>query len=133
MAARKGRRSDLLRALDTVVVRVADLEAAVAWYEQKLGLVRTDTDPARRRAVFDLGGTTSLTLWELTRADVPMVPGAATTRPVFAVDDVDAAWATLRERDVLVDPVTESDGGRWFQFRDLDGNRLDAWQRDAPS
>ena len=114
--------------LDSVIVRVRDVEAAVAWYRDKLALEPSFEDPEERLVVFDLGGSTSLTLWQLKRIDVPMVPGAATAYPIFAVADVELAWNTLRDRGVLVEPVVERGGVRSFQFRDLDGNRLEARQ-----
>jgi len=118
----------VFRSLATVVVRVADVEAAAAWYREKLGLEASSEHGDAHRCVFDVGGTTSLTLRQLERADVPMVPGAATSYPVFAVDDVDEVWRTLRERDVLVEPIVERATERCFQFLDLDGNRLEARQ-----
>jgi catechol 2,3-dioxygenase-like lactoylglutathione lyase family enzyme len=118
----------LFDGIDTVIMRVQDVDAAVAWYREKLEFEPSFEDPESRLVVFDLGGSTSLTLWQLTRIDVPMVPGAAATYPVFAVADVDEVWNALRDRGVLVEPVVESGGVRWFEFRDLDGNRLEACQ-----
>lgn len=118
----------VFQGLDTVVMRVADVAAAAAWYREKLGLEPTFVDPEARLVVFDLGGATSLTLWQLERIDVPVVLGAATAYPVFSVSNVEQVWNTLRDRGVLVDPVVESGGVRRFQFRDLDGNRLEACQ-----
>jgi len=114
--------------LDTVIVRVRDVDAAAAWYREKLELVPTFEDPEARLVVLDLGGSTSLTLWQLARIDVPPVPGAATSYPIFSVRDVERVWNTLRDRGVLVEPVVEGGGVRWFEFRDLDGNRLEACQ-----
>lgn len=114
--------------LDTVIVRVFDVEVAAAWYREKLEFEPSFEDPEARRVVFDLGGSASLTLWQLTRIEVPMVPGAATAYPVFAVSDVERVWNTLRDRGVLVEPVVQGGGVRWFQFRDLDGNRLEVRQ-----
>jgi len=121
----------VFEALDTVTMRVHDVDAAARWYREKLGLDTALVDPEARRVVFDLGGSTSLTLWQLARIDVPMVLGTATAFPVFAVSDVENVWNTLRDRGVLVEPVVESGGVRWFEFRDLDGNRLEARQSDG--
>ncbi len=117
--------------LATVIMRVHDVDAAARWYREKLGLDTALEDPEARRVVFDLGGSTSLTLWQLGRIDVPMVLGTATAFPVFSVTDVEHVWNTLRDRGVLVEPVVESGGVRSFEFRDLDGNRLEARQADA--
>lgn len=121
----------MFEALDTIVIRVVDVDAAVAWYQEKLELRPAYQDPHARLAVLHVGGPTSLTLRALTRTDVAMVPGAATTYPTFAVDDVDRVWRTLRERDVLVEPIVTDGEARSFQFLDFDGNRLEARQVGA--
>lgn len=113
--------------LGTVVVRVRDVEAAADWYREKLELA-SGPSGVDGSVVLELGGATTLTLRALTGVDVPMTPGAATTYPVFVVDDVERAWNTLRDRGVLVDPVVDGGVARWFEFRDLDGNRLDVRQ-----
>ncbi len=119
----------VFRGLDTVLLRVQDVDAAKAWYRAKLGLVPSFEDATQRLVVFGLGGSASLTLWELKRGEsLSVKPGVVGTFPIFAVDDARHTWHVLRERDVLVDPVVEVGGVLSFQFRDLDGNRLEACQ-----
>ena len=119
----------VFRRFDTVVLRVGDVDAATAWYRAKLGLEPSYEDAAERLVVFGLGSGGSLTLWELKRGEsLSVTPGVVGAFPIFAVDDVHHAWHVLRERDVLVDPVLEAGGVLSFQFRDLDGNRLEACQ-----
>ena len=119
----------LFRRLDTVLLRVHDVDAAKAWYRAKLELVPAFEDATERLVVFGLGGGASLSLWELKRGEsLPVSPGLVTTFPIFAVDDARHTWHVLRERDVLVDPVVEAGGVLSFEFRDLDGNRLEVCQ-----
>ncbi len=118
----------LFSSIDTVLLRVQDVGAAKSWYRDKLGMEASYEDEAQRLVVLDAGAGTSITLWELKRGETPAAPGSATTYPILAVENAQYAWRALRERGVLVDPVTQSAGVTWFQFRDLDGNRLEACQ-----
>jgi catechol 2,3-dioxygenase-like lactoylglutathione lyase family enzyme len=118
----------VFRGLDTVLVRVRDIHHAVAWYQEKLGFAAPYLDPAARLAVFDLGGTTSLTLWELKPGETPVGASHAVTFPIFSVTDARHTWALLRGRGVAADDIVAAGGVTWFTFRDLDGNRLEACQ-----
>jgi GTP diphosphokinase / guanosine-3',5'-bis(diphosphate) 3'-diphosphatase len=114
--------------IDTVLLRVHDLDAAAAWYETRLGLARTFADPAERLVVLDVGGATSLTLWALKRGEVPAPAEAARPFPIFRVSDARAAWSRLRDRGVAVGELAAANGVTSFQFRDPDGNVLEACQ-----
>ena len=120
---------DLFEALDTVVLRVRDVDAAKAWYQAKLGLEVSREDMGERLVVLGQRGGTSLSLWELKRGESLLETlGVVGSFPVFAVRDARAAWEILREREVLVDPLREAGGVLSFEFRDLDGNKLEACQ-----
>ena len=123
-------RSDVTFDLESVVLRVHDLTAAVAWYRDALGLSPTHVDERARRAVFELGGA-SVVLWQLRPIDRELVVGYAGTFPRLATDDLELAWHQLRDRGVLVEPIAASPAGRSFELRDLDGNRLDVGERSA--
>jgi GTP diphosphokinase / guanosine-3',5'-bis(diphosphate) 3'-diphosphatase len=114
--------------IDTVLLRVHDLDTAAAWYETRLGLARTFADPAERLVVLDVGGATSLTLWALKRGEVPVPAEAARPFPIFRVSDARAAWSRLRDRGVAVGELAAANGVTSFQFRDPDGNVLEACQ-----
>ncbi len=58
-------KAGVFRGLDTALLRVRDIDLAKQWYLEKLGFNEPYFDPAERLAVFDLGGSTSLTVWEL--------------------------------------------------------------------
>jgi catechol 2,3-dioxygenase-like lactoylglutathione lyase family enzyme len=114
--------------IDTVLLRVHDLDAAAAWYETKLGLPRTFADPGERLVVFGVGGATSLTLWALKPGEVPPSADAARPFPIFRVPDARRAWSWLRRRGVAVGELAAANGVTSFQFRDPDGNVLEACQ-----
>ena len=116
----------LFTRIDTVLLRVRDHAAAIAWYEEQLGLTPAFTDPAERLSVLDVGEGASLTLWEL-KPDEPDPPrDGAGTFPIFATEDAASAHRRLAESGVRVSEVSESPGVRFFTFWDLDGNRLEA-------
>lgn len=116
----------LFTRVDTIILRVRDHAAAVAWYEEQLGLTATFTDPAERLSVLDVGQGSSVTLWELRPDEPEPATDGAGTFPIFATEDAIAAHRRLAESGVRVSEVNESPGVCFFTFWDLDGNRLEA-------
>jgi catechol 2,3-dioxygenase-like lactoylglutathione lyase family enzyme len=47
---------------------------------------------------------------------------------IFAVEDVRAAHSALQAQGADPEPLGDAEGVRFFAFRDLDGNRLEACQ-----
>ena len=115
---------DMFSRLDTLIVRVRDLRAAREWYENALGLAATYVDEAEGLAVLGLEGT-SLTLWQLKTDDGAGAIGGGTF-PIFAVADAAAARSKLQSQGVDAEALQTGTGVRYFGFRDLDGNRLEA-------
>ena len=111
--------------LDTIILRVKDIKKASKWYQQKLGFRATYSDDDEKLVVFDLQGTTSLTLWQLKEKE-KLTPSS--TYPIFLADDVHAAYETLASQRVKTEAITENAGVRWFRFYDPDGNRLEVCQ-----
>lgn len=122
----------LARAGIVAIVPVSDVEAAIRFYGETLGLElqeRRDDLPENREAEFKAGQGTLL-LYESV--------GAGKSRHTvagFRVDDVDATVATLRERGVEFEdynlPELKTEGGvaavgdvRAAWCRDPDGNLL---------
>lgn len=118
----------VFRGLDTVLLRVSDIDLAKRWYREKLELAEPYFDSVERLAVFDLGGTTSLTLWELKPGETLGSPDHASTFPIFSVADARETWVLLRDRGVNVGEVVDSGGVTYFTFKDLDDNFLEACQ-----
>lgn len=118
----------MFRRIDTVIVRVRDLQHARDWYQRTLRLHTTFEDPAERLAVLATPEGSSLTLWELKDGESLPAPTAAGTYPIFAVDDAVEARRLLLDQGADPEPVSDGDGVRFFGFRDPDGNRMEACQ-----
>ena len=121
------------------IVPVSDVEAAIRFYGETLGLElqeRRDDLPENREAEFRAGQGTLLVYESV---------GAGKSRHTvagFRVDDVDATVAALRERDVEFEdydlPELKTEGGvaavgdvRAAWCRDPDGNLLAIESVDA--
>lgn len=111
--------------IDTVFLRVRNLEEALAWYTEQLGLTLRWKQPGL--GCLDLGeapkrGETPLTLIEVTEGFSPSTEAAFN----FYAADVEAAYSRLKEAGAVVDDKIEEDSAtRWFGFQDPDGNRLE--------
>jgi catechol 2,3-dioxygenase-like lactoylglutathione lyase family enzyme len=113
--------------IGTVMVPVADQDAAIAFYTEKLGFeLRSDIpfgNGDRWVDVAPAGASSTVAL-------VTPREGEATgidTRLAFASEDIDADYAALKARGVDVDAEVMRMGGPvppMFFFRDQDGNRL---------
>jgi catechol 2,3-dioxygenase-like lactoylglutathione lyase family enzyme len=113
--------------IGTVMVPVADQDAAIAFYTDKLGFeVRSDIpfgNGERWIDVAPVGASSTIAL-------VTPREGEATgidTRVAFASEDIDADHAGLKARGVDVDAEIMRMGDPippMFFFRDQDGNRL---------
>ncbi|HEY0875009.1 MAG TPA: VOC family protein [Vicinamibacterales bacterium] len=114
--------------LDTVLIRVTNVEAARDWYRAAFGFDEPYFDAAERLAVFSLGGTTSLTLWELKPGEGLPPRTQSATFPIFSVKDAKETRELLAGRGVDVGPLAGGGGVTFFTFRDPDGNLLEACQ-----
>lgn len=114
-----------LRSLDHVYYWVGDMNRAVDFYRDTLGmsLVRRE----ERWVEFDVGGRR----FALHATDGREVaPGGAVA--VFEVDDLDAAGALLRQRGVPVEHVGDVKGyARFASLRDPDGNAVQLIEYEA--
>jgi catechol 2,3-dioxygenase-like lactoylglutathione lyase family enzyme len=101
-----------------------DLDAAVAWYDDKLGLtpinISKDGHPF---AVFRIGGTL-VVLEPIEAALEPSPPGAeSTTINLVTKRNADEIRGELIANGVGCGEIVESPNFRSFLIRDLDGNR----------
>ena len=117
-----------IKRVENVFYFVDDLEAAAAWYAERLG-----ADPVvsgRSLVGFDVDGV-RLTIHE--RDDFNS-PGPAGTSPYWAVDDVDAVLAEWAEHGAVAHrgPKTVFTGERLCQMLDPFGNLFSIVQRPAP-
>lgn len=105
--------------VDTVSLKVTDLDRAVAWYRKAFGIA-----PGLRLGdwqVLDVGGDVTLALHRFDDH-----PGAVNAVVALRVDDLDAAIELAVARGVEpVDPdVTDTGPMRFTTFGDPDGNHI---------
>lgn len=121
------RTTTLLQGIDTIIVRVSNLEASRSWYAQKLDLHPIWEAPNMPLTVLDPGGPVSLTLWQ---TDQPIRHNENTASyPIFKTGDAAALQQVLQDRGVrtgelVSDPYTIS-----FFFSDPDAQNI---SNDAP-
>jgi len=105
-------------------LRAKNPEALYQWYEQHLGLARTEgcfTFPAaaqRAQVVF-----------AFFKEEDAYFPQAQRAMINLQVDDLDAVLDRLAAAGVTVDPKRDSyDFGKFGWFADPEGNRVELWQ-----
>lgn len=118
--------------IDTFILRVADYQAAAAWYAANLGLEAAFVDAGECLAVLPLAEGASLTLWQRKAGEPAADPHVQGAFPIFATRDAAAAFETLKRRGVRVGELQRGDGVVYFRFQDADGNCLEACQVLAP-
>jgi predicted enzyme related to lactoylglutathione lyase len=112
----------VIKGLDYVGLTTRDVPRARAFFRDKLGL-QTEDDQGD---VFSQFTTRDGAMWALKQ---PHATGDAGSVALYLrVEDVDAAYATWRERGVeTVSEPSDQPFGRTFSFRDPDGRVLHAW------
>ncbi|MBW0160370.1 MAG: VOC family protein [Sediminibacterium sp. Gen4] len=118
--------NNLLQGIDTIIVRVTNIEKSSSWYQEKLGLTPVWEDNNLNLVVLDTKSPTSLTLWE---TDQPItVNKKTTTYPIFKTINAADARDQLLKNDVKVGELSCDESICSFLFFDLDGNILEACQ-----
>jgi predicted enzyme related to lactoylglutathione lyase len=124
------REQQLVTGVDFVGVPTRDLEAAVAFYGDTLGLTRSVYMPDRAFAEFETG---NLTLSIIVPEKMGMEPYVTHNPIALHVDDVGAARARLEEAGVTFAGETFDTGVCHMAFfADPDGNSLMLHHRYAP-
>ncbi len=112
--------AQVVHSLDHVYYWVSDMDRAVRFYRDVLGLALSRRDGGAW-AAFDVAGRT-LALHGAVEGHMPPTGGATA---VFEVGDLDQAKAVLGTRGVSFDHNGEVEGyARFASFRDPDGNTL---------
>jgi len=111
---------------DCVFYYVSDLERAVGFYRDVLGLALRSRDFVAR---FELDGI----LVELVPSTEARVPGTGHARLTLGVDDMDAAVAELRRRGIPVTAPERKANGVLACLHDPDGNEICLWQYSQAS
>ncbi len=105
--------------LNFVVVHVADLAAARAFYTEKLGLVVNGEQPGFISFVQPGGAGATFALQEDANARAFEQPELW-----WYVEDADAAHTALAAKNVELGPLVDQPFGRTFTFKDPAGNTL---------
>ena len=107
-----------------IFLRANDPKALYQWYEQHLGLVKSDGafgfPPSKQRAQV---------IFALFKQDNGYFPAAQKAMLNLEVDDLDGVLDRLIGEGVTVDPKRESyDFGKFGWITDPEGNRVELWQ-----
>ena len=116
----------LLQGIDTVIVRVSNIETSKEWYLEKLGLALLFEDAKMKLVVLDTNSPTSLTLWQTEQT--LSVNRHTASYPIFKTPDADALKQELLNRGIEVGEIIQDDYVKYFLFYDPDGNILEACQ-----
>ena len=109
-----------------VFLRANDPEKLYAWYEQHLGLKRTEDGAF----AFFSEGPREMTILAFFPSDTEYFgPSGQRAMLNLRVDDLDALLEKLKAAGVDVDPKREdAEYGRFAWCNDLEGNRVELWQ-----
>ena len=111
-----------LEGIDTIVLRVSDLDRSKAWYTQNLEFKSISEDKQMDLIVLDTFGPTSLTLWAT--GEKIKVNRDTTSYPIFRTANAALAHEKLKQKGIEVGELT-ADAVNYFNFRDPDGNLLE--------
>ena len=121
---RSGQVRILVRFLfDCVFYYVRDLEKAIAFYSDILGLKLISKNAVAR---FDLDGV----LFELVPARHGEVRGCGNARLCLKVEDLSQAVEYLKANGTHVGEIQKVENGKLVSLNDPDGNEICLWQYD---
>lgn len=116
----------LFSRIDTVILRVKNLQKARRWYEDVLELTPSYVgDGDHLIVVYKAGDGTPLTIYQLQPDEVMPAKRFATNYPIFFVEDIAETHAKLKSRGVEVEEIEDDGAVKYFIFHDPDGNRLE--------
>lgn len=115
-----------LNGIDTIIIRVKDIEVSKGWYKNKLGLTPVWEDISLKLVVLDTKGPTSLTIWQT--AQPIMIKKETTCYPIFRTQNIDELKEQFNKEGIQASEIIEDDHVRYLNFYDPDGNVLEACQ-----
>lgn len=122
----EGKAINLLQGIDTVIVRVSNIEASKVWYTQKLGLNILFEAVEMKLVVLDTNSPTSLTLWHTDQSF--SINKHTASYPIFKTPDANALRQELIKRGITTEEIIQDAYVKYFFFCDPDGNVLEACQ-----
>ncbi|WP_164669775.1 VOC family protein [Virgibacillus doumboii] len=106
--------------IDTICLKVSDIEKSCKWYEDVLGLKEAFSGEGYR--IFSVGESEiPLTLEESCENNDSPQKGVY---PIFFTRDIEDAYNQLKEQSVKVSEIQHDGTNTFFDFYDLDQNRL---------
>ncbi len=114
--------TNIFKRIDTVFVKVKNLEKASEWYETVMGFESTWKDIAGGYVSFAVGET-ALTLARVPEGEELKV--SETPAFNFYASDVQEAHRYLVEKGVNTSEITIDADVKWFSFEDVEGNKLE--------
>ena len=118
--------SKLKLSFDTVFYYVTDMDAAITFYRDTLGLPMVSQDYVAR---FDLDGV----LIELVRRPPgSVVRGSGNARLCFSVANLPETLEQMHARGIPTSDIQDKKGGKLAFFRDPDDNELCLWEYAEP-
>lgn len=119
-------RAFAITGLDLSGYMVKNAERAIAFYRDVLGLNPTRVYPENRGAEYELPDGTTFGLWGGAGDIMPFQPSNGI---LFAVDDIDAAVASVEERGIPVLMRRETPVCFMAMFADTEGNNITLHKR----
>jgi catechol 2,3-dioxygenase-like lactoylglutathione lyase family enzyme len=110
---------------DNISVGVRDLDQAVAWYTEKLGLRVTPLKSEDFDAFLSLSKNDEV---GLALVAIPAGETAANVEghPILFTKRIEACRDEFASRGIRVGPIQQDSGGNsFFQFEDVDGNSIE--------
>ncbi len=108
-----------LNGIDTVFYQVCNMDRAVAFYQDILGL-SLDRREGNDWAEFSAGGGVNFAL----SGELAVQPQGGGATVVFTTDDLDGLHQHLTSQDVRMGGIQDMGGARMLDVFDPDGNQL---------
>lgn len=115
-----------MKGIDTLILRVSDVQRSMKWYIEKLEFDVLHEDEDLRLVVLDTFSPVSLTLWE-TVGEIRPDPQTA-SYPIFSAADARSVHQLLKDRGVSAEDLVTDHSVTYFTFRDPDLNILEVCQ-----
>ena len=109
----------MIERIDTLCMKVKNVEKSSDWYEELLGFSVVFKDKGYRVLRIGDGSSVSLTIEE---GDT--IPNADQSYPIFYSKDIQGLYEKLKEHNVRVSKLRYDDVNHFFDFFDLDDNKL---------
>ena len=115
-----------------VFFKASDRKAMAAWYRKNLGIQSQGGFADFTYRDLDHPGELSHTAWALFPTNTTYFGGSPATFMInYRVANLDRLLDQLRQNDVKIEKVEDTDYGRFAWIMDPEGNRIELWQPKA--